>query len=238
MGSVFKFKQFDVEQRDCAMKINTDGVLLGALLEMETSAAEPQILDIGTGTGVIALMLAQRYPTAQVIGVDIDETAYLRAMENFSRSVFHERLKAASGTFHLLDGANTYDLIVSNPPFYTNSLHNPDARKKIARHTDFDFFDGLLRFAANNLRSEGSLSLILPTELAKEVIFQSHTYKFVLHRKINIKSFEHTETIRCIITLSRKEGGLLSEEEFIIYKEKGIYSDRYREVLKPYFLAF
>src|ERR1700733_3404653 len=119
---MFHFKQFSVDQSGCAMKINTDGVLLGAI----TQADDPKtILDIGTGTGVIALMLAQKFANAQIDAVEIDESAAKTAGRNFENAIFNDRLNIyPSGIRTFFEGhpENKYDLIVSNPPFYINSL--------------------------------------------------------------------------------------------------------------------
>jgi len=235
MGSVFRFKEFEVNQQGCAMKINTDGVLLGATVHTSNPS---HILDIGTGTGVIALMLAQRFQHAQVDAVEIDADAYQTSLKNFKQSPFSSRICGNLGSFENLDVANKYDLIVSNPPFYTNSLHNPDARKKLARHTDFDFFDKIITFANTNLSDNGQLELILPVELAEYVIDKGSCQGLHLIKLIAIKSFSDSEVIRHIISLSRKTTEAVMKEEFVIYQEKGIYSEAYRTILKPYFLAF
>lgn len=234
MGSVFRFKQFSVDQQGCAMKINTDGVLLGALVDVIQAS---HILDIGTGTGVIAMMLAQRNVRSLVDAVEIDEEAFLRARLNFESSPFADRLTIYKGSFEELNPERKYDLMVSNPPFHTNSLHNPDERKRLARHTDIGFFEKLLSYGQCCLTGTGSLVLILPYELSLEVIDRATSYGLYLNRRINVYSFLHGECVRSIITLGRDKCAV-EEHDFVIYKEKGIYSEPYRDVLKPFFLAF
>lgn len=237
MGKVFRFKEFEVNQEGCAMKINTDGVILGAMASAKDGAI---ILDVGTGTGVIAMMLAQRFSRSCVDGVEIDTDAYQRANFNFKDAPFATRLKAYEGSFLTLDAIKKYDAIISNPPFYTNSLHNPDERKKLARHADLAFFQSLLHFAQHNVNDLGTLELILPTDLADEVVEEGKAYDFVLTKVIEIQSFADTEVIRKIITLTYKHQLVVQPEiiNFIIYKAKGEYSDAYRTILKPFFLAF
>lgn len=235
MGTVFRFKQFEVDQRECAMKINTDGVLLGSIVSFESPSF---ILDIGSGTGVIGLMLAQRFDKAQVDAVEIDEAAYLRSKENFSNSIFSDRLTAFHHSFEKLSPTYSYDLIVSNPPFYTNSLHNPDEKKKIARHTDFEFFSTLLTFSFSKLSENGSLQLILPSDLAIEVVEKAINIGFCLKKRINIRSFEESESIRQIIDLTKQDFSDTLEVDFVIYKSKGEYSDDYKRLLSPFFLAY
>lgn len=235
MSSIFRFKKFEVNQHNCAMKINTDGVLIGAI----ASHPNPlRILDIGTGTGVIAIMLAQRFGNCVIDAVEIDEPAYTTAKSNFENSIYSNRLKAFSGSFLDLRVTEKYDLIVSNPPFYTNSLHNPDNRKKIARHTDLDFFINLFKFTEQALSENGALQLILPTELASEIQTLGKDFQFQLTKNTHIRSFENTEVIRRIVTFEKNNGTKLDSQEFVIYKDKGLYSDDYKMLLQPFFLAF
>ncbi len=142
---MFQFKQFTVDQSGCAMKINTDGVLLGAIADAENPGT---ILDIGTGTGVIALMLAQRFITAKVDAVEIDSDAAQTAERNFKNSPFADRLTVyALGFESFFDQfpGKKYDLIISNPPFYIDSLKSPGAKKALAKHTDIDFFEKVIK---------------------------------------------------------------------------------------------
>ncbi len=236
MGSIFKFKQFEIDQADCAMKINTDGVLLGSLVEL---AGAKHLLDIGTGTGVIAMMLAQREQSAMVDAVDIDEAAAKRAAINFENSPFKNRLDIFHCSFDELDEMLHYDVIVSNPPFFMNSLQNPDARKTVARHTDYLFFDKLLRFANLHLKDNGRLSVIVPIDVANYMIAGGQQAGLQLIHKIEIRSFVDTEVIRNIITLSKTQDDFVPTiQDFVIYSDKGIYSDAYKAALQPFFLAF
>jgi len=140
MPGMFQFKQFSVDQSGCAMKINTDGVLLGALADANQP---PNILDIGTGTGVIAMMLAQRFTDAHIDAVEIDLSAAQTAERNFKNSAFGDRLSVYHKDFNAFFKENPtkeYDLIVSNPPFHINSLESPKAKKTLAKHTGEGFF--------------------------------------------------------------------------------------------------
>lgn len=235
MGSVFRFKEFEVNQEGCAMKINTDGVLLGAIVHADNPV---HILDIGTGTGVIAMMLAQRFHEACLHAVEIDKDAFTLSISNFQNSPYSTRVEAFLGSFEDLHISVKYDLIVSNPPFYTNSLPNADERKKLARHTDVVFFDKLLDFAHQNLADHGQLSLILPVDLAVYVIERSENLGLYLSKSISIKSFADSPVIRNIITLTKSKVDNTVKEDFVIYQKKGVYSTAYRTLLKPYFLAF
>lgn len=235
MASIFQFKEFAVDQTDCAMKINTDGVLLAALVQVDSSC---RILDIGTGTGVIALMLAQRCVTSEVVAVEIDPAAAERAASNFRNSNFNERMVMHACSFQNLNDNRPFDFIISNPPFYTDSLHNPDARKKLARHTNLEFFNELLQFSAHSLSEKGCLALIVPTLLADELNEIAENLHLRPIQEILIRSFEHDVVIRKIVVYQKAYLGNTAVSDFIIYQEKGVYSDMYKAVLKPYFLAF
>jgi tRNA1Val (adenine37-N6)-methyltransferase len=237
MAGIFQFKQFAVDQTGCAMKINTDGVLLGALAE---TCIPQYILDIGTGTGVIALMLAQRFSFAQIDAVEIDEPASLTATKNFQNSPFADRLRLFHQDFQQYLEAHSdkkYDLIISNPPFHINSLESPKANKTIAKHTDKDFFEDLITDVAQHLIESGLCWLILPlqaAELVKELAIINNLF---LQRIVTVHSFEHSIPHREILCfgLNRCEA---ENSKLVIYESVGIYSVDYKQLLKPYFIAF
>lgn len=234
MGNIFDFKKFSVNQEGCAMRINTDGVLLGAFAE-KTSAKN--ILDIGTGTGVIALMLAQKYEDAQVWAVEIDKLASIRAEENFKSSLYKDRMSIVNSDIFHWNTDLRFDLIVSNPPFYINSLHNPDQRKKVAKHTDSEFFKGLMKFSAQHLMEDGKLQIVVPIELLDFLINEAVSNGLNLIHEINIQSFKDSDPFRSILSF-KKETHKLTKESFILYQDQSVYSDAYKSLLKPYFLAF
>ena len=237
MKGVFRFKQFSVDQTGCAMKINTDGVLLGALAE----ANDPgNILDIGTGTGVIALMLAQRFTSAIIDAVEIDETAAQTAGENFQDSPFADRLNISHSSIQ--DFFNEYpdrkyDLIVSNPPFHLNSLESPKAGKSLAKHTDEDFFEDLMAGIANHLTKNGTCWLILPLQAAELVNDIAGRNELYLQKRIAIYSFKASEPHREIVVFGKQIGKIL-EDKFVIYNQPKVYSEMYVNSLKNFFTIF
>jgi tRNA1Val (adenine37-N6)-methyltransferase len=234
---MFQFKQFSVDQTGCAMKINTDGVLLGAL----TEANDPgNILDIGTGTGVIALMLAQRFSSAIIDAVEIDEAASQTAGRNFENSPFSNRLNISPlpiQSFFNKYPEKKYDLIVSNPPFHLNSLESPKAGKSLAKHTDGDFFEDLISGVAKHLTNDGACWLILPLQAAELVNDVAGRNGLYLQKKINIHSFEGSEPHREIVVFG-KESKEVIEDKFVIYNEPKIYSEMYINSLKDFFTIF
>jgi tRNA1Val (adenine37-N6)-methyltransferase len=237
MSGIFRFKQFNVDQTGCAMKINTDGVLLGSMVNGENAE---NILDIGTGTGVIALMLAQAFTNAKVDAVEIDVDAAHTAEKNFKASVFANRLTLyAEGFESYFDRypESKYDLIVSNPPFYIDSLKSPGAKKTLAKHTDVDFFERLINSIVGNLSPNGSCWLIVPATMVDLLISLATNHFIFLNKIISIRSYSHSEPHRVILSFGQKKHST-DISDFVIYKDEGIYSDEYKELLKPYFLAF
>lgn len=234
---VFQFKQFCVDQRDCSMKINTDGVLLGAMADAHSAT---HIVDVGTGTGVIAMMLAQRFPEARCIGIEIDRLTAERAAKNVASSPFSERIRIVNTAFQDYPREEKAGLIVSNPPFYTDSLRSADHRKTTAKHADVGFFRDFFRFGARGLSDNGRIEIIVPVDLAYRLEALALEVGFVCTKRTLISSFADSEPFRCVLGFERKseEEVILGEQHFHIYAERGIYSAQYRTLLAPFFLAF
>ena len=233
---MFRFKQFNVDQTGCAMKINTDGVLLGALADADQPG---NILDIGTGTGVIALMLAQRFPQTEINAVEIDETAADTAKQNFANSKFADRLNIYPLDFenYFKQHDKKYDLIVSNPPFYINSLESPGEKKTLAKHADADFFERLIKLVADHLTDNGKFWLILPLQTAQLVKVIAVEIDLNLRQAINVLSYPDSEPHREILVFSMDDKKEL-DDWFVIYNELKLYSQQYVDALKPFFTIF
>jgi tRNA1Val (adenine37-N6)-methyltransferase len=237
MNNIFHFKEFKIDQSDCAMKVNTDGVLLAALVQ----AKNPQrILDVGTGTGLISLMLAQRFETASIDAVEIDGKAANRAGINFNESPFASRLTSIHTSIEdfFLSTNESYDLIISNPPFFINSLKSEVLTKEIARHTSPDFFENLLNQSIRKLSSNGCLVMILPIEtsilIENLVITDANLH---LNEIINIHSFDDSKPHRKILKIGLNPTEL-NLNKFVIYESQGIYSSEYQKLLKDFFTIF
>jgi tRNA1Val (adenine37-N6)-methyltransferase len=237
--SVFHFKEFLVDQTNCPMKINTDGVLLGAIVNLDNAT---KILDIGTGTGVIALMMAQRNNNTLIDAIDIDFNAFEKAKENFDHSLFHAQLTAHHHGFKEyfeLKPIVKYDLIVSNPPFFLNALHSPNQTKNIARHTDENFFIDLIHYASNHLNPQGILELVLPIDISLMLQNIAASYNFKLLRCIEVKSFESKAPFRHIISFTNSNKLVqITKETFCIYETQGVHSLQYKKLLKNFFTIF
>ncbi len=216
------------------MKINTDGVLIGA---MANHHAPKNILDIGTGTGVIALMLAQRFPEANIQAVEIDKQAAEAAGKNFQFSVFSERLNINHIAIEQYHSATQFDLIVSNPPFFVNDLKNEEIRKGIARHAGEDFFRLLIERSNSLLADDGQIWLVLPVKQADEVIAIASQYHLFLAERINLHSDENKPTFRQIICLGKNKT-TLKESDFFLYEDLKVHTAEYKILLKDFFLAY
>jgi len=234
MGNIFKFKQFEIDQAGCAMKINTDGVLLGAIAVHDQPVS---ILDIGTGTGVIALMLAQRYPNAHVDAVEIDSSAAVAAQKNYANFPFPLEGAVFETSFEAFLPPLKYDLIISNPPYFINDLKNPEKRKEIARHADEDFFELLLKKAARMLTKKGLIWMILPVKQAEKVVVNAVLQKLFPVKIIDVCSDQTKEPFRQIICLGFEHSRVINEQIYI-YETQGVYTAQYKELLKDFFLAF
>lgn len=208
------------------MKVGTDGVLLGAWTD---TTVTQQILDIGTGTGLIALMLAQRSP-AQIDAVEIDEDACTQARENVERSPWSERIQV----YHcsVQDYATTcqkrYDLLVSNPPFFENAYKASKKARSMARHSDrLSQFD-ILQIAEKLLREDGRLALIYPTEEARIFQEKAEAFGFFCNRKLYVKPRLKSQTKRVIMEFSKSQ---------FPYRESAIAIEAARHIYTPEFIA-
>lgn len=219
------------------MKINTDGVLLGALAEV---SALDKVLDIGTGTGVISLMLAQRFPDAKIDAVEIDSSASATARNNFALSPFSDRLQLIDSSFQEYGkrgDVTKYDLIVTNPPFFLNSLKNPDHQKKLARHAEKGFYEDLIRFVQERLSQKGEFWLILPSEAAFQTRELAKAVGLHLTRIIEVKSFAEDQPHREVLVFSR----LMKKKDLatlVIYAAQNSYSEAYRSLLRDFLIIF
>ena len=231
----FEFKQFRIEQQRAAMKVGTDGVLLGAWTPVRDSR---RILDIGTGTGLIALMLAQR-SDAIIDAVEIDKPASEEAKLNFEQSRWSDRLKVFHTDFQLFAelSAESYDLIVSNPPFFVNSLKTSSAALSVARHNDMLTFGQLISGACKLLRKSGRLSLILPFESFAEFRESARLSGFYLHRTTRVIPRKGKLPKRILMEFSLETGYPLGDELTILDGE-GEYTEEYRALTAPYYPAF
>ena len=223
----FRFQKFDIIQHENVFRVGTDGVLLGALCKVENAQ---RILEVGTGTGLISLMLAQRNANAEITALDLNEDAVKLAQENFKNSPFSERLQVFHQDFKIFESQKEYDFVVCNPPFFeeNNSVKDILARQQVELT-----FRNLIEKASKILSSEGIFSVIIPSESAQE--FENLAQAFDLHlvRKVNIFGIENGVLKRNVLEFSKKKSAL-ETLDFTIEKSPRKYSDQYLELTKEF----
>jgi len=234
-NNYFSFKQFTVYQDKCSFKVGTDGVLLGAYTDV---AGVHKILDIGTGSGLIALMLAQR-SEAEIITIEPDLNSFVQACFNFSKSRWKSRIKAENIDLQNFNPTNTaFDLIVSNPPFFSDSLKNPDHRKAAARHNESLTAEELLKGAERLMADGGRLQVILPYVEGNILIAEANKYGLYCNNVLKIKPLATSEIRRLILTFSRRK--LKATERFLVIEhgERHDFTEEYKNLTKDFYLKF
>jgi tRNA1Val (adenine37-N6)-methyltransferase len=234
--SIFKFKQFSVAQDQTAMKIGTDGVLLGAWSPIPENCFS--VLDIGTGTGIIALMMAQRSQAEQVDAIEIDEQAYEQASENFENSPWNDRLFCFhAGLDELIDEPeDEYDLIISNPPFYTENFKTEDAQRDLARFQDAMPFEMLIEAADLLLSENGIFSVIIPFKEEAHFLALAKEYELFSFKITHVKGTPASEIKRSLLAFSRNEISEIKINELVIEIERHVYTEEYIALTKDFYL--
>ena len=217
------------------MKVGTDGVLLGAWTGIDPAPAT--ILDIGAGTGLIALMLAQRTPGAMVAAVELDAAAYIQSVENFEQSPWADRLFCYHASFQ--DFANEideqYELIVSNPPFYSDSYKALPPQRAMARHTDHLDYQALLAGVAKRLSPTGSAAFIIPFSEEVHFLNMARQYRLLPNRITRVRGAAHSKVKRSLLQCSFKEADVVTTE-LIIETERHVYTPDYKDLVKNFYL--
>jgi tRNA1Val (adenine37-N6)-methyltransferase len=231
----FQFKQFTIRQHLCAMKVGTDGVLLGAWAKAEDAV---HILDIGTGTGLIALMMAQRNPGAIIHAIDIDESACLQAEANASSSPFAERIVVfhAPLSRYASSTAMKYDLLISNPPYFVQSLKGPNLKRNVARHTDSLSLDELIETGKGLLTPTGRLALILPSDREDELRGIAVQNQLNIIRLTRVISVAGSPAVRILAELSTDYSRTCTTDTLHIEESFRRYSPAYVELTKDFYL--
>lgn len=232
----FNFKHFTVYHDKCAMKVGTDGVLLGAWTDVGNAR---NILDVGTGTGLIALMLAQRSANTIIKGVDIDGNAVEQAMENVAASPWKERISIELEDVRILGRKeqSKYDCIVSNPPYFQENVHCPDKSRNMARHTSGLSFEDLLDAVGVLLSDEGCFSVIIPTDAASDFISLAASRSLYLKRRTWVHTKPEAAPKRVLLTFSWKME-TCSTDRLTIETERHVYSPEFVKLVKDFYLAF
>lgn len=231
-NSSFEFKLFTVYHDRCAMKVGTDGVLLGAWAPAENAQ---RILDVGTGTGLIALQLAQRNPSAMITAIEIDPAAAEQAQENVLRSPWADRVEISCIDFRLFQSEYKFDLIISNPPYFVDALKCPDEQRSKARHTGGLNYDLLFHHSAHLLWEQGVVSIIIPSEVEKAVVDAAWKYKLFVSHRMRVFTKPGKPCRRVLLTFSFQEKECM-EENLCIETERHNYTPEYIALTRDFYL--
>ena len=219
---MFQFKQFIIQQDLCAMKVGTDGVLLGTWAQ-----GGKKILDVGTGTGIVALMMAQRYPESQIIALDIDSSAVEQAKDNVENSSFKNQIIILHEAVQIHQGE--YDAIVSNPPYFIDSQPAPNNQRNIARHSETLTYTELMQASYRLLKDHGELSVIVPFDYKKRMEDEATFVGFFPHRVLGVRTIEKRPAKRYLLSFVKYP---VEVEHRIIT----IGDEDYKELTKDFYL--
>jgi len=223
----FRFQQFDIQQNADVFRVGTDAVLLGSLGNVSDAK---KVLEVGTGTGIISLMIAQRNPNAQILAMDINSEAVNISQTNFSNSPFSDRIKSQLQDLKNFDTGEKFDLIISNPPYFEINSSEKDilARQRL----EFNFSD-LVKKSSQLLSENGLFTVIIPIDSEKEFTEICFNNNLFLQRKVSIKGIKTSEPKRLVLEYSFKESET-QVENFVIEKSPRVYSDEYLELTKEF----
>lgn len=230
-NDIFRFKQFSVRHDRCAMKVGTDGVLLGAWGSVEGK----RILDIGTGTGLIALMAAQRNPEADVLGIDIDELAVAQASENVAESPFSRQIECILQDVLTFEPEAPFDAILCNPPFFTEDTLPDNRSRALARNNKCLPFPQLIKKVAVLLAENGTFSLIIPSGLAQEIVGLCMENGLHLVRRCQVHTTARKPPRRTLLEFSRQNRSCEMQTLCLVAND-GTRSQQYQELTKDFYL--
>ncbi len=233
---MFSFKQFSIHQDRCAMKIGTDAVLLGAWCPIDNHPFS--VLDIGAGTGILSLMLAQRTHAEQIDAIEIDENAYEQCVENFEASPWGDRLfcfHAGLDEF-VAEPEDTYDIIISNPPFYAEDYKTDNSQRDLARFQDALPFEELVEAADLLLSENGIFAVIIPFKEEEHFIELCTQVELFPVKVTRVKGSQNTPIVRSLLAFKRYELPVLEADELVIEINRHEYMDDYINLTKAFYL--
>lgn len=232
--NTFRFKTFEIRQERSAMKVGTDGVLLGAW----AASGQPadgmiDIMDVGSGTGLIAMMMAERFGKARIVGIEVDSEAAEESRENIANSPFSGRIEICNGKFEQYTEDVKFDIIVCNPPYFKDSLKCPDKGRLLARHgEDFDVAE-LCRFARRHLKEDGVFAMIFPYDREDDVIREADS--MTLQRRLRVSGTKDGKIRRTLLEFGLKDGNCVEESAYV-EMERGVRSEWYQKLTDRFYL--
>lgn len=231
----FRFKQFYIDDTTCSMKVGTDGVLIGAWTALPEQS-NAKVLDIGTGSGLIALMIAQRMPTARITAIDISSEATATAHRNFEATNWKERLTSLNIRLQDMPQDEQYELIISNPPYFKDSLKAPDKSRSLARHTDTLSYHHIISYSVKHLSDDGILSLILPAEEEHGSIDEAFNYRLFPQHICRVCTSPSKPPKRVMICFSKTNVEQPIIETLELIGGDGSRSEKYRALTEDFYL--
>lgn len=233
---MFKFKQFSIEQDKCAMKVGTDSVLLGAWCPIDNNPNA--ILDIGAGTGILSLMMAQRTNAEQIDSVEIDEDAYEQCVSNYENSPWSDRLFCYHAALDELveDPEDEYDIIISNPPFYAEDFKTESTQRDLARFQDALPFEELIEAADLLLSENGIFAVVIPYKEEENFIDLCAEFELYPVKVTRVKGSHKTPIVRSLMAFKRYELSVLTADELVVEINRHEYTDDYINLTKDFYL--
>ncbi len=229
----FRFKQFEIQDHRCAHKVGTDGTLLGGWVDVKNAK---RILDIGTGSGLIALMLAQRTsPDTLIEAIEISLPDYSQASENVKHSPWHKKLTVRHSSLQQFESTYLFECIVSNPPYFNNSFKPPNANRVVPRHTETLSFLDLIQHSLRLLTDGGTLNVILPFTEGLQFIDMAAQHSLMLSRKFAFRTRAEKPIERWLLEF-RRTSHPLEEGEILLYHTGDEWSDDYKALTKDFYL--
>ena len=233
-NNYFQFKQFRVEQDKCAMKVSTDACIQGAWTPV--SQYVKNILDIGAGTGLLSLMFAQKKEAVHIDAIELDELAADQAKENFENSPWKGTIRIVNADAREYASENKYELIISNPPFFSNSLLGDNAARNAARHGISFTYSDLANAIKTNLAENGCASVLLPYASYDEWSELAATHGLYVYKTLLIKPLASSAYNRVVCLCGFNKPYEIITEELVIYESANVYTAKSKELLKPYYL--
>jgi tRNA1Val (adenine37-N6)-methyltransferase len=234
-NNYFSFKQFTIHQERAAFKVGTDGVLLGAVADI---TGVKRILDIGSGTGLVSIMLAQRC-NAEIVALEPDHDSYLQACENVNQCKWNNRVKVEyTDLQNYKPGKEKFDLIVTNPPYFVDSLKSPDPRKSATRHNDSLTSDEILKCVIKLLEDDGRLQMIMPYVEGSVFIAEAQQHGLYCNNILKIRPLPATEIKRLILTFTRQKLKVTEKFLTIEHGKRHVFTEEYINLTKDFYLKF